>query len=144
MHTVYTARPRPSHCLPENPKPTPTMSMAEYAKRENKAANRDQQYKPGYNQDRESLGRMIYEYVRDNPRCYTAHVVKVLGRKPRTIYNAIADARLYAARDGYTWHSKDEYHGGRSPSDTIGWRRRNDRVRLARRRQGLLHRMAPQ
>lgn len=114
MKTAYSVQPLARHILPVNDAPQPTMTMAEYAARENRAATRDQIYKPGHNRDREALGRLIYEYVRANPRCYVSHIVNDLGRKPRAIYNAIADARLCAARDGYIWKTADEQRARKS------------------------------
>lgn len=115
FYSAYSVQPRPS-TLPERKAASSFEDalssqdaidrMAKMAKAENRAAGFGQIQTPKPRRT-DTLAHRIFEYVRDNPRCYTTHLVNDLGKPARSIYSCLQLARSIAQSEGFDWNVED-------------------------------------
>ena len=82
-------------------------AMKATAQIENRAAGLsavpDYTRKPTASQDPESLHARIFKAVRDQGPILMDDVVKIVGVKPRQVYNVVNKAKELAQREGFDW-----------------------------------------
>ena len=82
-------------------------AMKATARTENRVAGLsaipDYTRKPTASQDPESLHARIFKAVRDQGPILMDDVVKIVGVKPRQVYNVVNKAKELAQREGFDW-----------------------------------------
>lgn len=106
------ATPRIAHIdTPEQPKPQPTMTLAEYAVRENRAAgfNPAPKYTTGKTgpSKQTSFAELVLACVKEFGPITSKDVARKLNLKDKQVWNAIPEARRLATIEGLTWHVED-------------------------------------